>query len=373
MSFAEADFDELVDLIYEAPFDFSLWPDVLHRISRAVNAKGGLLLPGAAPTALFASASRDIVDALGPYASVWGQHDFMREPIVERRVHGAITQLDFLSQQDVDRLPYFQEFRRPYGMEGLICYIVEANLPSSVAISFQLDCGKARLLDEERSRCDSLCRHVARAVRIAARLAGSVTLRSGLVEAMQSLTTGLAVVDAGKRIVFANQRFESLGQRGLRIVNRRLVTEHPGQQSALERILARAFEPQRAPLLSNSIALRRSSARPLLVQVMPLQAKHKQEKDFAALFDRRLALIVATDPDEALPTGESSLRALGLTSAETRVARLIGGGLSPAEAAAQLENAEGTVRTLLKRVYSKIGVQRQSQLANLIARLTLVE
>jgi hypothetical protein len=52
MSFDEADFAELVDLIYEAPFDFGLWPDVLHRISRAVNANGGLLLPGAAPTAV---------------------------------------------------------------------------------------------------------------------------------------------------------------------------------------------------------------------------------------------------------------------------------------------------------------------------------
>jgi DNA-binding CsgD family transcriptional regulator/PAS domain-containing protein len=373
MSFDEADFNELVDLIYEAPFDFGLWPDVLHRISRSVNAKGGLLLPGAAPTALFASASRDIVDVLGPYASVWGQYDFMRKPIVERTAHGAITQLDFLSQQAIDRLPYFQEFRRPHGMEGLICYFVEANLPSSIAISFQLDYGKARLSDVERSRCDSLCRHVARAVRIAAHLAESSPLRSGLIATMQSLTIGLAIVDARQRIVFANQRFENLGKRGLRIVNRRLVAEHPVQQPRLERMLAGAFEPPRAPSLSNSIALRRSLVRPLLVQVIPLQGMHKQERDFAALVDRRLALVVATDPDEALPTGESSLLALGLTRAEARVARLIGGGLSPTEAAAKLENAEGTVRTLLKRVYSKIGLERQSQLAKLVARLTLVE
>ena len=62
-----------------------------------------------------------------------------------------------------------------------------------------------------------------------------------------------------------------------------------------------------------------------------------------------------------------------LTAAEARVARLIGGGLSPAEAASQIGNAEATVRTLLKRVYSKAGVERQSQLANLVARLTLVD
>jgi DNA-binding CsgD family transcriptional regulator len=188
---------------------------------------------------------------------------------------------------------------------------------------------------------------------------------------MQSLTIGLAIVDASQRVVFANRRFESLDRRGVRIVNRRLVTEHPGQQAALECVLTGAFSRSRVASLRNSVALSRSSPRSLLVQVIPLRGG--EEKGFSALVDRRLALIVATDPDDVLPTGEASLLALGLTAAEARVARLIGGGLSPAEAAARMGNAEATVRTLLKRVYSKAGLERQSQLANLVARLTLAD
>jgi DNA-binding CsgD family transcriptional regulator len=373
MSDAEAEFDGLIDLIYEAPLDFGLWPEVLHRISRAVNAKGALLEPTAAPTALAASSSRDLVDAVRAYAAEWHRHNFMVKAIAERRLTGVRTQLDFglADERVVDRHPFFQEFRRPWRMGGVLAYTFDAGLPSSISITIHLDYGESFMSDADRSRCDALCRHVARAVRIAAKLAGSVSLRSGLAEAMQSLTIGLAIVDASQRVAFANRRFESLDRRGLKIVDRRLVAEHRGQQPALERILAEAFSPLRAPSLRNTVALRRSSPRPLLVQVIPLRGG--AEKGFSALVDRRLALIVATDPDDALPTGEASLLALGLTAAEARVAQMIGGGLSPAEAAAQSGNAEGTVRTLLKRVYAKVRLERQSQLASLVARLTLAE
>jgi DNA-binding CsgD family transcriptional regulator len=367
--YAEAGFDGLIDLIYEAPLNFGLWPEVLHRISRAANVKGELLLPAAAPTALLASTSADLADAAQAYASGWHQYDFMREEVVERRRRGIVTQLDFLSQYAVDRHPYFQDFRRPYGMGGLICYITDAGLSSAVAIAFHLDYGKALLSAEERSRCDALCRHAARAIRVAAKLAGSVSLRAGLAEAMQSLTIGLAIVDASQRVVFANRRFESLDRRGVRIVNRRLVTEHPGQQAALERVLTGAFCRSRVASLRNSVALSRSSPRSLLVQVIPLRGGEK--KGFATLVDRRRPH--RRDRSGRHAADGRNLLALGLTAAEARVARLIGGGLSPAEAASQIGNAEATVRTLLKRVYSKAGLERQSQLANLVARLTLVD
>jgi DNA-binding CsgD family transcriptional regulator len=44
--------------------------------------------------------------------------------------------------------------------------------------------------------------------------------------------------------------------------------------------------------------------------------------------------------------------------------------LSPKEAAEKLGIAEETARSVLKRVFSKVGVSRQSELAVLIARLS---
>jgi DNA-binding CsgD family transcriptional regulator len=56
---------------------------------------------------------------------------------------------------------------------------------------------------------------------------------------------------------------------------------------------------------------------------------------------------------------------------EARVASLVGSGVRPREVAARLGIAEETVRTVLKRVFVKAGVSRQSELAALMTRLVL--
>ena len=59
------------------------------------------------------------------------------------------------------------------------------------------------------------------------------------------------------------------------------------------------------------------------------------------------------------------------TLGEARVAALVGSGLPPREAAQRLGISEETARTTLKRVFAKVGVSRQSELAALLSRLTL--
>jgi DNA-binding CsgD family transcriptional regulator len=47
----------------------------------------------------------------------------------------------------------------------------------------------------------------------------------------------------------------------------------------------------------------------------------------------------------------------------------VGSGLSSKEAAAQLKLTDGTIRTVLKAVYERLGITRQSQLVALVTRL----
>lgn len=62
---------------------------------------------------------------------------------------------------------------------------------------------------------------------------------------------------------------------------------------------------------------------------------------------------------------------LGLTLGEARIAALVGSGLSPRESAEKLGITEETARTVLKRVFSKTGVSRQSELVALLTKLVL--
>jgi DNA-binding CsgD family transcriptional regulator len=59
---------------------------------------------------------------------------------------------------------------------------------------------------------------------------------------------------------------------------------------------------------------------------------------------------------------------LGLTPGEARIASPVGSGLLPREAVEELGISEETARTVLERVFSKVGVARQSELAALTTK-----
>jgi DNA-binding NarL/FixJ family response regulator len=59
-------------------------------------------------------------------------------------------------------------------------------------------------------------------------------------------------------------------------------------------------------------------------------------------------------------------RLLGLTMSEARVATLLAQGLSLSEAASQLQLTDNSARTYMKRILSKTGVNRQTELVQLI-------
>ena len=60
-----------------------------------------------------------------------------------------------------------------------------------------------------------------------------------------------------------------------------------------------------------------------------------------------------------------------LTPAEARLAAFVGSAMSPRDASKRLGISEETARTTLKRVFSKVGVSRQSELSALLGTLFL--
>jgi DNA-binding CsgD family transcriptional regulator len=90
------------------------------------------------------------------------------------------------------------------------------------------------------------------------------------------------------------------------------------------------------------------------------------------MFVETRALVLIVDPAGGEPPDPALVRdLLGLTLGEARVAALVGSGVTTRDAAARLGISEETVRTVLKRVFSKSGVSRQSELAALLSRLVI--
>jgi DNA-binding CsgD family transcriptional regulator len=114
---------------------------------------------------------------------------------------------------------------------------------------------------------------------------------------------------------------------------------------------------------------RQRSRRPLALYVLPIPAPAIAANQ---ILTNARAIVLAIDPDSGGPPEPSLIRdVMGLTLSEARLASLIGSGIAPREAAVKLGIAEETARTVLKRVFSKVGVSRQSELAALMATMVL--
>ena len=179
-----------------------------------------------------------------------------------------------------------------------------------------------------------------------------------LLDVLDRLGRAAAAVRRDGRVIHLNQKARMLAGDGFATTRQHLRATQPDSQEALETAIQHAFTGPR----TCSAALERSrGSAPLLVRVMPMNSTAPAEG---------AALLLFTDPTARRCDDVTGLlQLIGLTLGQARVAAIVGGGSSPKEAARLLSISENTVRSTLKSIYGKLGVNRQSELALIIARL----
>jgi PAS domain S-box-containing protein len=183
------------------------------------------------------------------------------------------------------------------------------------------------------------------------------------VQLCQQLGLPAAVLQRDGRVLFANPIFnEPHPQFVLR--NDRIEAANPMANEFLMQRLACLDRRNGGTIVGSSPVLAENVYPSLIFRLLPMEGSFGIA--LGILIVTALGAIGAPSPDLDLV---QSLFALA--PAEARVAMLIGAGLSPRQTAAKLGISVGNVRTTLKRVFSKVGVARQSELAVLLTKLTL--
>lgn len=180
-------------------------------------------------------------------------------------------------------------------------------------------------------------------------------------QTLDSLRVGAIVVEAGGRILAANSRAAALFADGLCQANGYVKAEDPESQRALLDLIDSVLQGHAS---SKAIALRRPSRRmPMLVRARAAIGR----------VEPSCVLLLIADPETGHPPQVmEELTLLGLTPGESRIAALVGCGHSPRDAAVKLGIAEETARTVLKRVYEKLQIRRQGELATFVSQIALI-
>ncbi|MFM2371121.1 MAG: hypothetical protein RIS85_843 [Pseudomonadota bacterium] len=211
---------------------------------------------------------------------------------------------------------------------------------------------------EDRARLQALSAHLRIAVGLFERLQFAGAQHGVFHSTAQGLGLGLIVLDRSHRIVSTNALAESLLDKGegLRRRGEELAFADPAHQRLIAGMLGGSTGLTRFRIESDSSGDIVVTARPL-----DLSAIHAGAGALA-LFLARPGSETSTDPQ--------ALRdLLGLTSAEARLAAILGEGVTLVDAARRLGIAHNTAKVQLRSVFAKTGVHRQTQLVALLASL----
>ncbi len=368
-------FHHAVNVIYGAALEPTRWPDALQAMADVFGDAGTILLYGRDDGAFGVISSPSLDQCVADYTNSWSHRDTRANRSRERGYfigRDVITDRDVVTPSEMNIDPFYSEFLTKYDLRYFAAAMVSPDRHVEVALSFQRQLARTEYSEDELATVSQLGVHVEKALRLGMRLMDSELINEGLGAALTHLGIGVFALDSLGRIVFSNPAGQKLLGDGLDAVDGRLLVRASAESVRMDTAIKNAisYDGANAGSNPNAILIERQQARhPLAVYLLPIPNSDSDSKLFLS-HARAIALVI--DPDAGAPPDPTLVRdLLGLTLSEARLASLIGTGLAPREAAARLSVSEETARTVLKRVFAKLGSSRQSELAALMARLML--
>lgn len=212
-----------------------------------------------------------------------------------------------------------------------------------------------------------LSEHLERAFRLHALCVKEELRQRGLADSIEHLAVGVVMFNRSGKVVYRNSLAERLIENHpeVELHSQKLVVSDPAQAEQLRQSVAVATFCQDPGEESFSVfSLGSHEGRTLRCWLMPLENPdiHSGEN----LKDAQAVLYIS-DPARTSPLDRERLIALfDLTAKEAEVAAAIAEGESVEAIAERHHRSVNTVRTQLKEVFRKTGVQRQSELVRLI-------
>lgn len=375
VSAQDARFVAAVEAIYQTALAPERWPVALQAITDTFGDIGAVLNYARGDGRLGVIVSPALVAGQEDYNREWYKHDIRAVRMAERGYRGAgdtVTDVELGLVEEHDRHPFFTQFLRKFGLRWIAGVAISPDPDIYVVLSVHRSDRKDNYTAQECAMLSRLGLHAEKSLRLGMRLIESEAANLGLRDLFDRLKMGVFLLDGLRRVVFCNDVAKrSLGT-AVEILDDRLVARSPSDRAALQAAIGGVIGPGMSAFASDPrpTLLRAQPGRALAVYALPLRGPHAPELEQFLLRGQVIVLTIELGAGD--PADPALLRdLLGLTLGEARVAALIAAGQSPREASQKLGISEETGRTLLKRAFAKSGVSRQSELAALIARISL--
>lgn len=351
--------EPLISDIYEAAIVTDKWQAVLDGLAEIADAEGALLFAAAPGAPRWVSSPAIQSTVLEWTESKWF-HDNPRGqrlvPIDEPRF---LTDLDAFTIEEMDASDYYTELLRPRGLGWCVGTSIRSPSGDTLVCSIEKAYKKGPVPREVAERLDGLRPHLARAALLSGRL--GLERASTAVATLELIGLPAAAVTGAGRVVSANagilERMPSITIG----VNDILQLPNPLAQSLLMEAVALSCHRSEVNV-GRSIPVSGTKQTPaFVVHVVPLRGAGLD------LFTGALSIVFVTPVVPNSSPAPELLRVLfDLSPAEARIASQLTDGRSIEQIALSSGLSLNTIRTQLKSVFSKTGVQRQAELVSLL-------
>jgi DNA-binding CsgD family transcriptional regulator len=372
----DSTFSAAVEAIYDAAPEPSLWPRALEKIAACFEDVGTVLMWQRDDGGYGTIVSPSLVAAQKDYEeNKWYLRDLPARRVVERGLllhTDTVIDTEHVTPEELATDPFYTEFGARHGIHWHLGVAIAPDPHIMVWMAVQRSPDKPVHSDAERALAARLGRHVEKSLRLSIRLLDGELGNVGLGEALMRVGIGVFALDSLGRVKFSNPAAERLLNDGVAIVDDRLRLGAGEARAQADAALGRALSASRGDVpadLQPILIPRAASERPLVAYLLPI-APRDNVADAFLTHVRSIVLLIEPKPND--PVDPALVRdLLGLTLGEARVAALVASGLPPRQASENLGITEGTARTVLKRIYGKVGISRQSELTALLGRLAI--
>ena len=364
--------DKLLDLIYDAATDETLWAAALIEMAHLTASQGGVMFGldhrRANVTFTFNGGMS------GEHHRIFRERHFVNPfsaHMLRVPVGGFVQSAEFMSLPELKRTAFYDEVLGPQETAHNFMVPLAAKPDFQVAFNFCRNERQGPFEAHELKFFSRIFPHLRRSLLLGSRLDGYKALQSAEFHVLDRLAIGMILLDRAARVVFANAAARAVTGDGgpLRLRNSVVTAARATHAQKMEQLIQAAL--RNVPVASMSIPHPQDGR---LLTLLASSIRSRDVDRFGGLGMHDVAaMLVVFDPARPLDIPpERIMDAYGLTLAEARVALCAASGASVPETARRLNISANTVKTHLRRVFAKTGVSRQSELARLITLIGLV-
>lgn len=368
-----SEISQIIGIIYEAVDDDHAWPRILDKIRLMLRADSALLFTPM--NSQYDDGIEVIINSdewsVKAYHGHFNKHDIWYSGSKIRKLDrpgNVVLGEELVDDEIFQKSEWFNDFLIPSGQ----CRLLGANLDfdhhASIPafLNFYNKSKFDRFSEDDKKIVKFLIQHMQKAFLMRARRRETLKAKALLEGAFNADGKSYLILNTNLHIVMKNSiAIDVLCKKdGLYASSDgRLRCTRRQDGERLSKMITRvsAVSPLGHTAIRDLIFHRPSDGRAVLLQASAMENLPCQEKHILV----SLTLLGADHSRVSI----AALRELGLSASEARLAAIIGSGIAPIDAAAELNISEGNVRTSLKKIFAKLEINRQSELAVIVTKL----